>query len=280
MLEPGEQVTAATYDPASGTIILLTYSSILRYSKDRFSGFPAARTRIWARQCEATAFCDGDLIITNEERDVFSIPAFLSSSFTVLMPSRASAEIPKRAGSYRLGQDAASWKAFGRDLSLKNAEAGEFTQWLLTEDRVLVRAGFRAEGPIQATDPPYGLGTIAVLMFAPAEAQQSDAMSLATHVVVGVDDQRRLRVWRLALSEEGPVLSEASGFEVVGRVDHRLEFELSIPTAVLFGSTFPPRFLFDLQTMGFRAARDPYYCNQGPFALERPLAWADVRVEG
>jgi hypothetical protein len=117
-------------------------------------------------------------------------------------------------------------------------------------------------------------------MFAPADAQRADAMKLATHILVGVDGEQHVRAWRLALTEDGPVLSEFPAVEIVGRADHRIEFELSIPIDLLFGPTPPARFLFDLQTMGFRDGRDPYYCNQGPFALERPLAWADIRVEG
>jgi len=279
-LEPGEQVTAGTYDAPSGTLLLLTYSSILRYSKDRLSGPPLARTRIWARQCEAMAICGTTLLITNEERDVFSLPEFLASSYAVLAPNREGSSVPLHLGTFRLGQDASSWKAYSRDLPLRNAEPGEFAQWLLTGDRLLVRAGFRAAGAIVPTGNPATVGTCVVLMFAPIEAREEDAIALATHVVVGVDGNRRVRAWRLLLSEGGPVLSDLPGAEIVGHSESGLEFELSLPTHLLFERDMPSRFLFDLQATGFRKDDDPYYFNQGPFALERPLAWADVRVEG
>jgi hypothetical protein len=77
---PHEEVTAADYLAASGTVLrasgtvaLLTYRHILRYPSDHLSGTPVARTPIVAGQCEALCF-DGDrLVIANEGRDVFSV---------------------------------------------------------------------------------------------------------------------------------------------------------------------------------------------------------------
>jgi hypothetical protein len=117
-------------------------------------------------------------------------------------------------------------------------------------------------------------------MFAPIEARDEDTIALAKHVLVGVDANRRVRAWRLTLSEAGPVLSDLPDAEIVGHSENGLEFEMSVPTSFLFERDMPSRFLFDLQATGFRKGNDPYYFNQGPFALERPLAWADVRVEG
>ena len=70
---PKEQVTAADFDPAGGTVALLTYDRILGYPRDRLAGAPSWRIAITAGQCEALCFDGGRLIIANEGRQVFAV---------------------------------------------------------------------------------------------------------------------------------------------------------------------------------------------------------------
>ena len=82
----GEQITAADYDTLSNTLVLLTYTHLLRYPAESITAKPAERTLIAARQCEALCFRGEQLIFTNEQRDVFVIERFIRRHYQRLLP--------------------------------------------------------------------------------------------------------------------------------------------------------------------------------------------------
>jgi hypothetical protein len=278
-LETREMITGGTYDPGSETVVLLTYSAILTYPKDRLSGPPERVTRIWARQCEAICLCGDKLVFANEERDVFIVNDFLRRGYTELLPPRGSVILTAKSLDISPDGTGSGWIDQAARIPLRDGGPGEALHWLLlNESRILIHGRLDFEGDLRPTKPDSSrLGSTVLLMFAP-EARQFISEE-ETHLAIGMDPSGRFAVWKLDL------LGYALDFEsvdaaVTARTDARvLEFEVALPVGLIFDGPVPERFRFDIRGLRLRGERDVYFSGPGLYSVERPYVWGDVFVQ-
>ena len=83
----GEQATAADFDPQSRMLVVLTYFRVLAWPADRLDGPPEFSTEIALGQCEAVCFRDDQLVVANEQRQVYAISDFVRRRFVSLRPA-------------------------------------------------------------------------------------------------------------------------------------------------------------------------------------------------
>lgn len=277
---PEEMVTAATVSPDGRQVVLLTYSSVLVYDADRLEGKPRSTTRIWARQAEAICF-DGDrLIIANEQRDVFEVPAFLDDRPASVLPPR---------GAVRLldGEPL-------QNLVLHHARDGEYVSWSRRGSRVRIQGRVALDHAPEATAAdPVSLGTAVLLMWGrePRRFTTDEERVLvleltptAREVAAGLGGLARTEagrpLWRLTQLSGTPELEPFAGSE--GHVwtdDFGAVFEIDLDLARVFSNDIPDEALFDLKMYQTRAGDEPYLSGADLFAIERPYVWANVRLE-
>lgn len=258
----GEQVTAGTYDPHTGTLILLTYSGILQYPKDRLSGEPDKTTQIVARQCEAICLVDDTLVVTNEQRDVFALPGFLDYPVTKLLPPPAHIALPRTP----------------MNIPLSAALPGERLLWWTENDSLVVTGRFQSkDDAIPMGQAAPRVGTCVLLMFARDPSWW--VSDTDTQIGIGIDEQGVVALWRVKLRGT-PTATRLSAGRVRGRfVDSVLLFEARIPMGSLFTEAVPDTFLFDVQGIRLHGAdEEPYFSAPGNFSAYRPYAWGTASL--
>lgn len=255
-----EQATSAVFDGASRSLVVLTYTQLARYPLDRLTGAPADATWIGARQAEAVALDGDDLVFTNEQRDVFRVPAFRDWRFARLAPARAAAS---------LGPDVAA-------LPLADAKTGESLSWRLDDGALHVQATLVCAGePRPARPDENRLGSGFVLAVGSGDARHVGAGETLLAVTLSADGAA---VHRVALAEKGLVLApvrDASASAV--RDGSTITLTAAIPDTEAFGGAAPARFACHVQGVGLgREASPPRFGGPDGYALYRPFLWAWV----
>lgn len=258
-----EQVTAATFDEESRSLVVLTYAEIAVYPVDRLDGTPVAATRIWARQAEAVCLANGALVVVNEERDVFTVDDFVERELVSLVPPRATATLP-RAGHWL-------------DLPVHNLAADEHLRLRRDQDTLFVELDLRMAEPVPTTDDHRG--SFVILLFGTEESRRPGSTHVA--LAVGVDPDHRAIVRRLRIDQAGNPLESAPGVTGTGGVtDGRLQLALRVPRATLFERWWPEAFLFDVQADGVHVdGPEPYFSALGIYSIYRPYTWGTIAVE-
>jgi hypothetical protein len=283
-LGPGEQATAADYDSDGRTLVVLTYTHLLRFPRERLAGPPAGRTLIGARQCEAICFNGGDLILTNEQRDVFVIDDFLSRTDEALLPPRGAAVLHTCATCGGAGSPPAARPCA---IPLKNAREGEALHWCLAGDRLRIWGRVHCEGEFKPSRPPVPgasgedaetrLGSALLLSFGAVPRWETTAAE--PQFAIGGDERGGARIWRLDLS--GPRLELVPCAEATiagGAAGGVFEFEAALSSAVVFGERPPPEFLFDLQGLRLHSGDEVRFSGVDVWTILRPYLWGDVQV--
>ncbi len=261
----GETVTAGTFDPGSGEVLLLTYSAVLAYPAHALAGAPATRTRIWARQCESLCADDGRIVITNEERDVFVVDARLLRSSASLSPPRARLTLSAEEAT---------------PIPLHGAAPGDALGWRREGDALHLRFAFALDDSVAATSiDPVRLGGAILFVFGDDETTRIGAGHAL--VAVGRRPDGTFHAWRgdgagglgaLSPFDAAVVtaaVSEGSGSPV-------LAGEIVLPLAAVVED--PDSFLFDARTIGLRDDDGPYVSGLGSYSMYRPYTWAVVRT--
>ncbi len=266
----GEQITAADTDPETGTLVLLTYTHILRYAPDRIAGPPEASTLIGARQCEALCFHGHQLIITNEQRDVFVLDEFLRSRPDALLPPRGAGQLPV-TGTHL-------------PLPLKNAREGEQFSWRLDGEILSLHAELCCSQDAEPTVPAEAegerarIGSSIILAFGIEERLRTTAQEFL--LTVGVTNQGESGVWRLDVT--GPRL-QLQAYEPaqahVDVADSVLTVDLAFPLAEALGQPLPSAFLFDLHGIRLRGDEEEVrFSGIDSATLWRPYLWGRITV--
>jgi hypothetical protein len=277
-LETDEMVTAGAYDPESETIILLTYSAILSYPKDRFDGPPDRVTRTWARQCEAICLCGDKLVFTNEERDVFVVNDFVRKEYSELIPPRGSTTLPAKSLEVVLDGTGSGWASHATPVPLRESRPNESIAWLLNDDEILMRGRLEFDGEFLPTvSDSSRLGSMVLLMFAPEPTpliSESDRL-----LAIGMEPEGGLTVWQLSFA----------GFEIeMSPFPHSLwgsvyegvfEFEVSLSVSEIFGTSVPDKFQFDIRGFRLHEETEVYFSGPGLWSFQRPYVWGHILVQ-
>ena len=193
----GEQITAATLCHASASLIVLTYSELLVWTKGVFSGKPTKRTRIHARQCEALCLDGTTLWFANEQRDVFKINKYLARDISEALPPRPTVLVPLN----RTAPDAqpTTW----RSVSLRNATGGESLRIAATPTHIHIR-GSLAMPALEKTTPGQARVGAGIWLGFSGDADQM--LGTAQRVVaIGIDkDNKPVAQWMPWGTEAAP----------------------------------------------------------------------------
>lgn len=314
-IDEGEQITAGDYHAGTGRVVLLTYTHLLQYPREALTDEPRHRTLLAARQCEALCFRGDDLIITNEQREVFEVPDFFALELTELMPRRGEARLPRGESPAVLeGLETSDWQGAARELTLHNAWAGEEIAALVAGDRLLVRGtllapeGFRpttttadvraaealadeahaadptaAKAPATATpiDPAGAvrprLGSAVLIAMAPEGLLMLDGSE--TIFGVGRNLDGTFGIWQLDLRVRPFEILPLADAPVVGTfTEGRFEFAASLPLPENIAGRLEEGFRFDLRGVQLHEP-DVRFSGVDLFTIERPYTWGLVRVE-
>ncbi len=313
----GEQVTAGDYHAGTGRVVLLTYTHLLQFPRDVLEGAPRRRTLLAARQCEALCFRGDDLIITNEQREVFVVPDFFALELTELMPPRSEAVFPRWDGPVRLGdqgnQETARWREAAHALPLHNAWAGEEVAVLVSQDRLLVRGTLLAQEDFRSTtttadvqaaqqlaDEAHAAEPTAAKAAAtggPSDPGEAIRPRLGSAVLIAMAPEALLLLdgsetilgigrnldgtfgaWHVDLQNQpAEILPIADAAVSASVTDGRFDFEASLPLPGNILDKLGTGFRFDLRGLRFHEP-EVRFSGVDLFTLQRPYTWGPVRV--
>jgi hypothetical protein len=277
----GQQVTAADYDPETGTILLLTYTHLLHYPRHRLSGPPAASTLIAARQSEALCFRASQIVFTNEQRDVFVVDRFLSRGFKALLPERGRTTLPTGEGSFEIDGTGRSWHDRGSPIPLSNAGEDEEMRWSLVGDHLLIhgRLEYIGEFRFTSTDPPrLGLGS--GVLFAFAHDARLALSGEELQIAVGLSQEEEPVVWRMDLTANPAGMNPLAGVPIDAEArDGVFTFEMALPLEAGLKDHLGDRFLFDVHGVGLHGREEVRFSGIDRFTLMRPYLWGEVTQE-
>lgn len=283
----GEQVTAGCYDPRTETIVLLTYTHLLQYPRGAFSGPPQKRTLIAARQCEAVCFHDRQLVITNEQRDIFTIDNFLTRDLATLLPPRGKTILPRLENPATIDRTGDAWQTAGETLALRNAQPGEKVIWARGDNALLIAGTLHLEDEFLPSGPPPQttkgasqgpqLGSAVLFCFADSAGLTLDGSEL--FIAVGVTHDRTPTVWSLDL------IGATLGFEVVAGAELAmnlgnggLTFELALPLTPALRALLQDTFYFDLHGVRLRENENVCFSGVDLFTVTRPYTWGTAEA--
>ncbi len=253
-----EQVTAADLDPATNTVVLLTYTQIARYPADALAGEPTATTLIGARQTEALCVRGENLVFTNEQRGVFTVESYARAAPDALLPPRPSIKLDGSAISVIDGTDEAR---------VSCSVAG---------DALVVDATFQMEGPRQPTDARIDrLGTAIVVGLASHDHRQVGEEDRV--FALGTDAEGAPALFRvhfdatrLRIEPETGATFDAADTDDVMRVSFRIPRELARPGGELAGLRL------NVMVSGLASRRAPRLAGPDAWAFFRPYMWGIV----
>ena len=279
-----ETITAADYDEATGTLALLSYTSIYTYNNrgapgPAFTGKPASRVLIEARQCEALCFHDGQLVFANEQRDLYTVDDFLKRKLKSLLSERAGAKLPAAKGEFSLSGDGSAWAAKAGSLSLRNSKPGEYLRWLINGEDLLICGRMIYAGAFNSTrEEADRLGSVLMLMFATEAGGNLTGREF--HLAVGDNGRTGVDLWQLDLDGEKIKLTSLEAATVKGKVaGSRFDFELRVPLKLIFGkSVAPESFLFNAWGYSLHGENEVHFAGQSLASFLRPYTWGDVTL--
>lgn len=216
-------VTAADFDEATGVLAVMTYRQILLFESGEgdppFAGDPVLAFPILAGQNEALCWDGPDLLLTNEQRDVFRIEnprSGLVAGFGLDLPRAA---IPRHP-------------AAGRELALAGSPEGVRLAARWSEAGLHLEGRFPIDAPATPFDPEASrLGPSLHLLFS-TDLDRPLFFGDAIHLVVAFDAAGAARLGRLSHDPEAarPLVDVTDGAEVAGRrTDDGATFEIVVP---------------------------------------------------
>lgn len=275
-LEKGEQITAA--DISGDTVVLLTYTHLYQYRKDKLAGAPAKQTLLAARQCEALCFAGSALYIANEQRDVYRIDNFLARDYEAALPKLGSTTLNTMKDAVEVDGTGESWSNFRTEIALENRLEDEHLHWAIAGDSLMLHAKLRYQGEFQATRR-NDLGSGLLLCFGRERRLRASADDII--LLVGDNGHTGLECWRLDNSAKEITLSPLTNCRFKGQVKNRvMEFEAALPLSTLLGKETPREFLFNAFGLSMHTQEEVLFSGLDFFALFRPYLWGDVKVSG
>lgn len=277
-LPAGEQITAADFDSASGTLVLLSYTHIYRYSGDKLSGEPAHKTLIAARQCEAICFKGSRLVFANEQRDVYAVNGFLQTKYESMLPALGKAVLPVVKDAFEIDGTGEAWSNYRSEIALAGRGQDEHLGWLLAGDRLLLKGKLRYHGDFQSSRlVSSSLGSAVLLSF--GAERRLNVAAQDVQIAIGDNGERGLEAWRMDLTGERIKLSRLQECQLKGSVKKGvLEFEASIAAGQVWGEKIPESFLFNAMTWKLRGERELQFSGEDIYSLFRPYLWGDVNL--
>lgn len=274
-LPKGEQITAA--DLSGDTVVLLTYTHLYQYKKDKLSGAPLKSTLLAARQCEALCFKGPDLFFANEQRDVYRIDNFLGREYESTLPLLGKAGVNVVKDNVEPDGTGESWSNFRSEVPLECKLEDEHLRWVIAGEYLMLHARLRYQGEFQATRE-NDLGSGLLLCFGKERRLRSNADDIL--LLIGDNGQTGLDCWRLDDSGKEIKLQPFGGCKFKGSVKNRvMEFEAALPLKGLFGEATPDAFLFNAFGLSMHTEDEVLFSGQDFFALFRTYLWGDVTVK-
>ncbi len=291
----GEQVTAGTYHPATERVVLLTYTHLLQYPRAQLTGAPAKRTLIAARQCEAICFHEEVLILTNEQRDVFEIPGFISRDLAELMPPRGKALLPRLEGPVTVSAQGLTWSGSLLSLPLHNAWADERIEVAVSGDQLLLRGELFFQESFKSTHPSPStesgddrpgradsstprLGSVLLVALAGEPTLMLDGSE--TIVALGRDEGGAFRVWSVDMRADPLRVSPLEGAHLNGSLSSdggRFAFEGLVPLPENLRTRLETGIRFDVRGLQLHEP-EVRFSGIDLMTIRRPYTWGLVRV--
>jgi hypothetical protein len=270
----GEEVTAADYDPVTETLLLMTYTHILQYPKERLEGPPVRSTLIGARQNESICFRGSQIVFTNEQRDVFVVDRFLSRRFTALLPERGETVLPICDGPGR---------EQGRAIPLKHSREGEEIRWCLSDDRLLIHGRLEYGEDFHLTDAPITeliqLGSGIFLTFGGSPHLELSGQEF--QIAVGLSLDKEPSIWQLDLTNEPIGVTALQDVEIEATAeDGVFTFEMALPLSLGLADYLEDTFLFDVHGMGLHGDDEEVrFSGIDIYTVFRPYLWGEVTLQ-
>ncbi len=259
-------------------VVLLSYTHIYCYSRDKLSGEPARKTLIAARQCEAICFKGSRLVFANEQRDVYAVNGFLQTKYESMLPALGKAVLPVVKDAFEIDGTGEAWSNYRSEIALAGRGQDEHLGWLLAGDRLLLKGKLRYHGDFQSSRlVSSSLGSAVLLSF--GAERRLNVAAQDVQIAIGDNGERGLEAWRMDLTGERIKLSRLQECQLKGSVKKGvLEFEASIAAGQVWGEKIPESFLFNAMTWKLRGERELQFSGEDIYSLFRPYLWGDVNL--
>ncbi len=274
-LEKDEQITAA--DISGNDVLLLSYTRLYQYKKDKLSGAPVKSTLIGARQCEAMCFKGPDLFIANEQRDVYQINDFLTRDYDSILPPIGKTTLNLLDDAVEPDGTGDAWANFRVEIPLQFKLEDEHLHWAIAGDCLMLHAKLRYRGEFQGTRANR-VGSGLLLTFGKERRVKFNAEDV--QLFIGDNGQTGLDAWRIDATGDEPVLAQVEGARFKGKVKSNvMEFEAALPLKLIFGEKVPEAFLFNTFGISMHTEDEVVFSGPDYFAYFRPYLWGDVTVK-
>lgn len=272
-------ITAGTFDAASGNVMLLSYTRVYVYPKDKLEGKPAFSTLLDANQCEAIWMRDGVLHFTNEQRDVYAVREYLARKPVSMLPPRVLCELPMESAAYELDGTGNGWRTGAFNLPVRNIGETEHLRWMISGARLLIAGSLSYEGSFTSSSErgnKWGTGLWLGFTTQPHEELSGKEALL----FIGDNGETGLDVWTLTL-DKGVRLTPAIGVEARGKVSAGvMSFEVSLPLTMVLGEgKLPQTFLANAWGRNLKGRTEPHLSGTSLYSMTRPYTWADVTIK-
>jgi hypothetical protein len=281
-LPPGEQITDAAVHEGRSLLTLLSYGALFVYPLDRVSGKPARTVPLFARQCEALVVDGEDLLITNEERDVYRIAQFFTRDLRSLLPPPVSffvRRLDPATTSLADGLPEAT-TALAR-VPLESDMATDVLRMGVCGDRLLMDGwlDITAATLVPTNQQSVSLGT-ALLFVAPRSGVAPRLTPDEPQFALVLREDHTVTLLDVTLTGGGGRPELVPGSRVEGRVvERRFTFRLSLPLARLGLTADVTTFRFNAATLAMRENHvEAIVSGRSVFALLRPRVAATAVV--
>lgn len=275
VLEAGEQITAA--DISGDDVLLLSYTHIYQYKKNKLSGEPVRATLIGARQCEALCFKGADVFIANEQRDVYEIDNFLKREFVSILPPLGTTTLNVLKDNVEPDGTGDAWANFRVEIPLQFKLEDEHLHWAIAGDSLMLHAKLRYRGEFNGTRAT-GVGSGLLLTFGKERRVTFNAEDV--QIFIGDNGQTGLDAWRIDAVGNEVKLASVAGAMFKGKVKSGvMEFEAALPAKLIFGEKVPEAFLFNAFGISMHTEDEVVFSGPDYFAYFRPYLWGDVTVK-
>lgn len=272
-------VTSADYDAASGNLLVLSYSRVYVFPKDKLDGAPAFSTLLEANQCEALCMKDGTLYFTNEQRDVYAVADFLKRKPKSMLPPRVKVDLPVVDAKFEPDGTGAAWKDQGVTLPMRNVGEEQSVRWVVAGARLMIAGSLVYQGSFTSSNERGNrIGTSVWLSVATDAAE--DLTGGEKFILIGDNGETGVDAWSVDVSKGAPKLTPIKGLAAKGKTESgKFAFEVSIPLTALFADgALPATCLCNLWGRGLNA-EDPALAGVSSFGALHPYAWADVTIK-
>lgn len=272
----GDKTMATAADFDGEHVVILSYTRLFVYHKDKLEGAPLFSTRIHANQCESLCIHEGALVFGNEQREMFRIPDFFKRKPQSLMPGQAKLTLNLMPETAKPDGFGSAWKDEAVALSLQGFGPGEYLRWAIRGGYLMIAGSIKVQGLTSSSERGPRRGSALILMFGQHDGDFLDGTEKLFWL--GDNGATGPECWALDPNDFG--LKPATGTISAGEsADGVFRFEHAIPLTAIFGEgKLTDTFRFNAWGYSLHGQDEVRLAGASIFSLNNPYTWAEAAI--